>query len=157
MKPGVRVKKYEWNCWRCAKVFNSQMSKEVISPNVLLWNHPSWISLVHLLELREDKQRDILVGYSCPYACHLHVHTNTTHPFQACLSFVLLCTYFCTCECLCCCVCLGLWAHVHVCLHWTANSLCQKISCSKNLDLRKCPLLCRYVTRCQIGLAATFD
>lgn len=46
-------------------------------------------------------------------------------------------------------------AHACVCLAWTVNSLCQKMSCSKNLELRKCPLLCLYATWCQNGHEAT--
>lgn len=131
--------------------------------NVTKW---SWVSFVNLLfiEMRVGKQRDVLAGYSCPYACHLHVHTITTHTHSVCLLFVLSAYTFshlrvsmCVCVCVCVLLVFVCPCALRVCLAWTANSLCQKMSCSKILDFRKCPLLCRYVTRCQIGHAATFD
>lgn len=84
-------------------------------------------------------------------------HLNHPPPLSLCLICPLLthfCTYECSCDCVCvCCLCV----HVRVCLAWPANSLCQKMSCGMNLELRKCPLLRWYVTRCQNGHAATFD
>lgn len=106
----------------------------------------------------------MFASYSCTYACHLHVHTKN-HPLP--LSVCLICPFClhillpfeCVCNCACACLCAVRVSvpMCRVCLAWTANSLCQKMSCSKNLDLRKCPLLCRYVTRCQNGHAAIFD
>lgn len=100
----------------------------------------------------------IRLSFSCS-------HLNHPPPLSLCLIcpfclhiFALVSVRATVCICVCgsmCCSCLC--AHVRVCLAWTANSFCQKMSCSKNLELRKCTPLCRYVTRCQIGRAATFD
>lgn len=95
------------------------------------------VSFVNLLfiEMRVGKQRDMLAGYSCPYACHLHVHTITTHTHSVCVLYVhsaytfshlwrvSVCVYVSVC-------CSCLWAHVHCVYVWLEQLI---------PSARKCP------------------